>query len=195
MSLITEGDGNTPLTEEEMADLIPDLATKQDLNEWERENILRARTWADDDRTILFDIVTDKFVRKLHSKMFDDTWKWAGEYRKTEKNLGVPVGQIREKLSVLFGDARYWIENKTYPAQEVAIRFHHRLVAIHAFPNGNGRHSRLIADILLEKQSFPPLGWGDKSLVKDGTARENYIQALRDADNGNIQPLLDFAHS
>src|SRR5437879_6309259 len=91
MPLIVEGDGNTPLTEEEVADLIPNLATKQDLNEWERENILRARTWADGDRTTLFDIVTDKFVCRLHSKMFDDTWKWAGEYRKTEKNLGVPV--------------------------------------------------------------------------------------------------------
>jgi fido (protein-threonine AMPylation protein) len=112
-TLATTSDGNTPLSPEELADLIPNLATKEELNEWERENILLAREWAISDRTAPLQMVSDQYVRKLHEKMFDETWKWAGLYRLTEKNIGVPVHQIRERLMALFGDARYWVENKT----------------------------------------------------------------------------------
>src|SRR3979411_3086969 len=114
MTLMKVGDGNTPLTPEELEDLIPNLATKEELNEWERENILLARTWATSDRTSPLDMASDEYVRKLHGKMFDQTWKWAGEYRSTEKNIGAPFHEIRERLMALFGDVRYWIENNTY---------------------------------------------------------------------------------
>src|SRR4051812_16596856 len=139
-------DGNTPLSPEELADLIPNLATKQDLNEWERENILLAREWAMRDRTSAPEMASDEYVRKLHRKMFSETWKWAGRYRTTEKNIGVPFPEIREPLMALFGDVRYWLEHRAYPTDEIAVRFHHRLVVIHPFPNGNGRHARLLAD-------------------------------------------------
>ena len=115
--------------------------------------------------------------------MFDQTWKWAGEYRRTEKNIGVPVHEIRERFEALCADVRYWIQNNTYPPDEITVRFHHRLTFIHPFPNGNGRHARLIADILLIK------------LVKEGEARTKYLEAIRAADNGDIQPLLKFARS
>ena len=194
-TLASTSDGNTPLSPEELADLIPNLATKEELNEWERENILRAREWAVGDRTPAPDLASDDYVRKLHAKMFDQTWKWAGEYRRTEKNLGVPVPEIRERLMALFGDARYWIANNTYPPDEIAVRFHHRQVLIHPFPNGNGRHARLIADVIAMKLGRSPFTWGSANLVKEGEARTTYLEAIRVADNGDIQPLLKFARS
>lgn len=194
-TLATNSDGNTPLSPEELADLIPSLATKEELNEWERENILFAREWAITDRTSPGDMASDEYVRKLHGKMFDQTWKWSGEYRRTEKNIGVPFHEIRERFIALFGDVRYWIQNKTYSPDEVAVRFHHRLVFIHPFPNGNGRHARLIADILVMKLGRPAFTWGAANLVKEGTARTKYLEAVRAADNRDMQPFLDFARS
>jgi Fic-DOC domain mobile mystery protein B len=194
-TLATTSDGNTPLSPEELADLIPNLATKEELNEWERENILRGREWAVADRTSPWEMVSDKYVRKLHKKMFAETWKWAGNYRHTEKNIGVAVLEIRERLMALFGDTRYWIENGTYLPDEMAVRFHHRLVFIHSFPNGNGRHARLIADIIATKLGQPAFTWGAANLVKDGEARTMYLEAIRAADDGDIQPLLNFARS
>jgi Fic-DOC domain mobile mystery protein B len=194
-TLGTASDGNTPLSPEELADLIPNLATKEELNEWERENILLGREWATSDRTAPLQMVSDQYIRKLHERMFDETWKWAGLYRLTEKNIGVPVHEIRESLMQLFGDVRYWIENKTYSPDETAVRFHHRLVSIHAFPNGNGRHARLIADVLVMKLGNPAFTWGSANLAEEGAARTRYLEAIRAADDGEIQPLLQFARS
>ena len=196
MSLPNVPDGNTPLAPEELNELIPDLATKEELNEWERENILEATRWALSDRNIKsLDPVADDYIRRLHFRMFDKTWKWAGTYRMTEKNLGVPVAQMREMLAALLGDVRYWIENHTYPPDEVAVRFHHRLVSIHLFPNGNGRHARLIADVLAVRLGRPRLSWGQRDIVKPGEARERYLKALKAADGGEVTSLLDFARS
>ena len=195
MALEVPGDGNTPLSPEELADLVPNLATKEELNEWERENILLAREWATSDRTGPVDMVSDEYVRKLHRKMFDATWKWSGEYRRTEKNMGVPVQEIRERLMSLFGDVRYWIQNGTYSPDEISLRFHHRLVLIHPFPNGNGRHARQVADVLVMKLGRPVFTWGSTDLVKEGEARAKYLEALKAADDGEIGLLLKFARS
>jgi Fic-DOC domain mobile mystery protein B len=124
--------------------------------------------------------------------MFDQTWKWAGQYRRTERNIGIPVQEIREKLVALFGDVRYWIANQTFSPDEIAVRFHHRLVAIHPFPNGNGRHARLMADLFLMKLGRPAFTWGSRELVRQGEARARYLDAVRAADNGDMQPLLEF---
>ena len=194
-TLASTSDGNTPLSPEELAGLIQNLATKEELNEWERENILRAREWAVGDRTAAPDLASDNYVRKLHAKMFDQTWKWAGEYRHSEKNIGIPFHEIRERLMALFGDVRYWIENNTYPPDEIAVRFHHRLVLIHPFPNGNGRHARMIADVIAMKLGLPAFTWGAANLVKEGEARTRYLEAIRAADNGDIHLLLTFARS
>ena len=187
------GEGNTPLSPEEIADLIPSPATKEELNEWERENILLAREWAIRDRTPPLEMISDEYVRKFHLKMFDQTWKWAGQYRRTEKNLGVPANEIREGLAALFGDVRYWIERGTYSPDELAIRFHHRLVFIHAFPNGNGRHARLMADALVTKLGRSAFTWGSSDLIKPGEARARYLEAIHTADGGDLRPLLEFA--
>jgi Fic-DOC domain mobile mystery protein B len=191
--LSAQGEGNTPLSREELADLVPNLATKEELNEWERENILQAREWAGADRTGPLGTATDEYIRKLHRKMFDQTWKWAGEYRRSEKNLGVPFHEIRERLVALFGDVRFWIEHSTYSPDEIAVRYHHRLVLIHPFPNGNGRHARLIADLLATKMGRAAFTWGATDLVKPGEARDRYLAAIRAADNGDIRPLFIFS--
>ena len=195
MPLLATSNGNTPLSTEELADLIPSLATKEELNEWERENILQAREWATRDRTSPNDMVSDKYIRILHQKMFDQTWKWAGQYRRTEKNIGVPFHEIPERLGVLVGDVRYWIVHSTFSSDEIAVRFHYRLVSIHPFPNGNGRHARLISDILAMKLGRPPFTWGSTDLIRQGEARAKYLGTIRAADNGDIRSLLEFARS
>jgi Fic-DOC domain mobile mystery protein B len=187
--------GNTPLAPEELADLIPSLATKEELNAWERRNIIRARAWAMKDRANATAVLSDEYVRKLHRKMFDRTWKWAGQYRRTERNLGIPFQEIRESLAALFGDARYWLDHQTYSLDEIAIRFHHCLVFIHPFPNGNGRHGRLIADVLVKKLGRPAFTWGSVNLFQPGEARARYLEALQAADNGDLRLLLAFSRS
>lgn len=196
MTILTAtSDGNTALSAEEIRDLIPNLATKEELNEWERENILRAREWALRDRTPALELAADGYIRKLHTRMFDQTWKWAGQYRRSEKNIGVAFHEIRERLMALCGDVGYWIENNTYPPDEIALRFHHRLVLIHPFPNGNGRHARLMADVLAIRFDRPGFSWGSANLVKEGEARARYLEAIRTADEGKIELLLQFARS
>jgi Fic-DOC domain mobile mystery protein B len=187
--------GKTSLSADELADLIPSLATKEELNEWERENILLARQWGMADRSSCLFVASDDYIRKLHHKMFDQTWKWAGQYRRSDRNLGVPFQQVRESIAALCGDVRFWFENKTFSVDEAAVRFHYRLVTIHPFPNGNGRHGRMIADILALKLGRPTLTWGSDRLVLPGEARARYLQALHAADAGDLRPLLDFARS
>jgi Fic-DOC domain mobile mystery protein B len=194
--LFTARDGNTPLSPEEQDDLIPDLATKDELNEWERLNILEAYGWAFHPRNLhREDPLAENYVRELHRRMFDQTWKWAGSYRKTEKNIGIAHYQIREALAVLLGDVRYWVEHQTFEADELAVRLHHRLVVIHPFPNGNGRHARLTADVLAQRQGRPIFTWGGVDVMRASELRRRYIDALRAADGNDIRALLVFARS
>ena len=142
------------------------------------------------------ELLTDAFARELHKRMFNQTWRWAGRYRKTEKNLGWEVARITEGLRNAFDDARAWMEFSTYPLTEAAVRLHHRLVVIHPWPNGNGRHSRLIADIMIAASQAEDLTWGSRgNLVAIGDARRRYIEAIKQADAGNLEPLLGFAQS
>jgi len=196
MTLFTTGDGNTPLSPEEQNELLPDLATKEELNEWERQNILEAYRWAVSRRNLRrLDPLTEAYIRELHRRMFDQTWKWAGKYRSTEKNIGIPHFQIRESLSTLLGDARYWLEHQTFDPDEIAVRLHHRLVWIHPFANGNGRHARLIADILIQRQGRPAFAWGRADIMRPGDLRSRYIHALRAADQNDVTLILEFARS
>ena len=196
MTLFAEGDGNTPLTPDEEADLIPNLGTRDELNEWERLNILEAYSWAlDRKRLRRLDPLREPYVRDLHRRMFDQTWKWAGRYRSTERNLGIAPHLIRDALAGLLGDTRYWVEHGTYAPDEIAVRLHHRMVFIHSFANGNGRHARLMADVLAQRLDRPVFTWGSAELVRAGDFRARYIGALRAADGNDIQPLLWFARS
>ncbi|MGD0345698.1 MAG: mobile mystery protein B [Terracidiphilus sp.] len=196
MTLLDEGDGKTPLSREEQADLIPSLATRDELNEWERQNILEGYRWALHDKSAgRRDPLTEPYVRELHKRMFDQTWKWAGRYRTTEKNLGIPFHQIQNSLAALLGDARYWLQHESYAPDEIAIRFHHRLVFIHPFSSGNGRHARLMADVLAIRQGRPVFTWGGAELARAGDFRRQYIEALQAADRNEMKRLLEFARS
>ncbi len=189
--------GQTPLDEEEKRGLIPNLITREDLNAFEQENILEARQWVMQKTTLSkLDVWTEKFLLNLHKRMFGHVWKWAGTFRKTNKNIGVDRLCIITELHQLLGDAQYWLEHQTYPISDLAVIFHHRLVKIHLFPNGNGRHARMCADVIVAKFNGEKLSWGGNSnLTKPDDLRTRYIAALRDADVGDYQPLLAFARS
>ncbi len=195
-SLLSNSPGNTPVSEDEIEGLIPNLATRGELNEWERENIILAERWCFAPRVIKnFSPVSEADLRELHRQMFGKTWKWAGTYRKTEKTIGVPVVQINNSIAAFLGDAGYWVQEKAFEPDEIAVRFHHRLVHIHPFPNGNGRHSRLIADVLVVQLGRPRFTWGRANLQPAGAARASYISAIKKADEGDIKPLMTFARS
>lgn len=192
--LFAQPDDATPLDAEEREGLLQTwITTRADLNEAEQANIDGAVAWIDRRRTL--DILTEGFVFDLHRRMLADVWSWAGTTRRTGKNIGIDPHLIHLQLGGLLRDARYWIEHQSYPADEIAVRLHHGLVAIHPFPNGNGRHARLMADLLIRQQGGEPFSWGGGTLRDIGTLRENYIAALKAADAYDFAPLLEFARS
>ena len=187
-------DAATPLTPEEMRDLIPShIADRHDLNVAEQENIARGQAWALARRRR--ETLTEKFVKDLHRRMLGEVWRWAGQFRRSERNLGIPFYEIPSALRLLLEDTKAWIEFKSYPPDEIAVRFHHRLVQIHPFANGNGRHSRLMADLLVMELGRERFSWGRTNLQKAGDVRGRYIAALKAADDHDIAPLLSFARS
>lgn len=191
--------GNTAIHPDDAAKLIPNLATKKELDEWERQNILEAQKWAFSSRVMKSRNPLDEiYLRELHRRMVGETWKWAGKYRTRDVTIGCPFHEIYERIGALLGDTRFWIGNKTFTLEEIAVRFHHRLVGqIHAFPNGNGRHARMLADVIAEKNGGTRFTWGRANLVEIGSTRNAYLNALRalDDNDNNIQPLLTFARS
>ena len=191
--MFDEPEGATPLDPNEIDGLkFTHITTRGELDELEQANITQGLRWLA--RRRRRDILTDDFVRILHIRLFGDVWEWAGTYRLREKNIGIDPVQIAEQLRYLLDDARYWAENDTYPPLEAAARFHHRMVQIHPFPNGNGRHARISADIYLEQYFRQgPIEWASGfDLQADNDRRAAYIAALRAADAGDYGPLLEF---
>jgi Fic-DOC domain mobile mystery protein B len=188
-----QDDGGTELTEEEREGLIPSYITlRSELNEAEQANILEAEEWAFARKR---DPLEEKFLNNLHKRMYGNVWRWAGQYRTTGKNIGIDAYRIPTELRQLLDDCRYWVENGIYEPDEIAARFHHRLVSIHCYPNGNGRHARLTADLLLKSMGQERFSWGGKNLLDVGETRERYIAALQRADGHDIGPLLEFVRS
>lgn len=184
----------TTLTPEDRRDLIPaHIADRNDLNEAEQENILRGQAWAL--RRRRREILSEKFILDLHEQMFGEVWRWAGVFRQSERNLGISYYEIPWALRQLLDDTKAWREYKSYPPDEIAMRFHHRLVQIHPFANGNGRHSRLMADLLVMELGEERFTWGSANLQTPGEVRANYIRSLKAADEHDIGPLLAFARS
>lgn len=191
--LFDADDAATPLTLDEKQGLIPSYITlRRELNEAEHIAITAAEAWA---FSRLRDLLDEAFLRRLHKRMFKDVWRWAGEFRTTPRNIGVDPWNISSMLRNLIEDARYWVLHEIYPPDEIAVRFHHRLVLIHPFPNGNGRHARLSADLLLVKLGQERFTWGRVSLDNAGETRQQYVTALRAADVHDLQPLLAFVRS
>lgn len=187
----------TPISEDEKEALrIPSITTLKELNEFEQLNIEKAVEWTMRRSFKKEMIFSEHFTRLLHKKMFEEVWDWAGRFRTTNKNIGVDKFHISTELKKLLKDALYWIEHGVYSADEITLRFKRRLVFIHCFPNGNGRHSRLMADtIITHVFKKPAFSWSNNTLYDKSTLRKHYIDALREADHGNFQPLIEFARS
>ena len=191
--LFEADDAATPLTSEEKLGLMPSYITfRRELNEAEQINVTHAEQWAFSRKR---DVLNEAYLRRLHKQMFQDVWTWAGEFRTSERNIGVEPWRIVTELRELLENVRYWIAHQTYTADEIAARFHHKLVWIHCFANGNGRHGRLATDLLLVNLGQPRFTWGRQSLVNAGDTRRSYVAALRAPDNRDIQPLLKFVRS
>lgn len=192
--IFEEPDDATPLEPEEREGLLQTWITyRRDLNEAEQTNIAAGTAWAW--RTRTRDLLTEAFLRQLHKRLFGAVWAWAGEFRRTERNIGIEPARIPVELRSAFDDARYWIEHEIYPPDTIAVRLHHRLVAIHPFPNGNGRTTRLMADLVAARLGQDPFTWGRRNLTDVSETRQRYVAALRAADNHDIEPLLEFARS
>ena len=190
MNIFETDDNSTPLTEEEKQQLKAKwITTRSELNELETKGIADAEIWLLKNKK---DILNETFIKNLHKKMFGNIWKWAGSFRTSERNIGVAPYEIQPKLRILLDDVKFWIDNRTFSPKEIAIRFHHRLVQIHPFPNGNGRISRLMADLLMKQFGLSALDWGSGSLTEISELRRKYISALQDADNGDYSLLLNF---
>ena len=186
----------TPLDPDEAAGLVAThITTQGDLNAWEQINIAQGDRWAA--RQKKRDLLDEGFIRELHRQMFDKTWRWAGTFRNSNKNIGVDWTQVAVRLRNLLDNSKYQIENHVYDADEMVVRFHHQLVWIHAFPNGNGRHARLMADLLALRLGRPRLTWGggEASITTVGDLRKKYLAALRAADQGQLNDLIAFARS
>jgi len=194
--MFKEPDGATPLDPDELEGLkFGHITTRGELDELEQANITEGLRWLQRRRS--GDILDDVFVRRLHRRLFGEVWEWAGTYRLREKNIGIDPVQISVQLRGLLGDARFWVENGTFGPLEAAARFHHRMVQIHPFPNGNGRHARIATDILLQDHyDHPPIEWASGfDLQADSARREAYIKALRAADVGDVDPILIFVRN
>jgi Fic-DOC domain mobile mystery protein B len=189
--------GSTPLTEDDKRGLVPSyVASRSELNEAEQRNILlaaRSPRWR---RLAIDQLLDDLIARQLHRAMFGQVWAWAGQYRTRELNIGVAPRAVSVAVRDLMDDARLWLDGeRSMPTDEAAYRFHHRLVLIHPFPNGNGRHSRMMTDLLLRSAGKPSFTWGRMSLDVASTTRDTYIGALQSADRGDYEPLAAFVRT
>ena len=188
-------EGATPIDPDDAEGLLlTHITTHAELNRWEQDNIVEALAWIE--RTKPTNILNEQFIKKLHERMFGNVWRWAGQFRRSDKNIGVSWQQVPVCLKNMCDDVPVWIQSQTESPQEMAVRFHHRLVWIHLFPNGNGRHARLMANIFIENVLHgSPFTWGGRDLTSPSECRSRYINALKEADRENFVPLLEFAKS
>ena len=188
-------EGATPIDPDEAQGLLPsNITTRGELDRWEQENIIEAMIWLD--KTKPKDILNEQFIKKLHNRMFCNVWDWAGQFRKSDKTIGGEWYQVPMLLSDLLDDTLLWIKLKKESNDEIAVRFHHRLLLVHPFPNGNGRHARLMTDLLLENiLNCSRFSWGSEDLSKTGNIRKRYIEALHHADKSDYKLLLQFVRT
>jgi Fic-DOC domain mobile mystery protein B len=194
--ILTYEEGQTPLDPEQINGLkIKTISTQQQLNEFEQTNINEALKWLNTKRKIN-EVLSEQFLIQVHKRMLGMVWKWAGNFRVTETNIGIEWTKIPIELRLLIDDTKYWVEHQTYDPEQIAIRFKHRLVSIHCFPNGNGRHSRIMADLIAEHVfELEKFSWGQSSLLASSEQRKLYLKALQKADKGDYDALLEFARS
>lgn len=194
--LAPETGGQTPLDPDEAVGLkLAFVATRNDLNAAEGNNIASGMRWAEAQVRSGMPVASEEFLRRLHARLFGQVWDWAGEYRRTERNIGVDPAQISVELRKLFDDVGAWVGFESYPFDEQAARLHHRLTWIHPFPNGNGRTSRAMADLYLASQGALPFSWGANLRLASHDVRMRYLDAVRAADARDFAPLMAFVRN
>ncbi len=193
MPILNSFEGATPL--EDVSDLIPThILSRDELNEWEAANILKASRRFMARRKEAK--ITIEWLKSVHRAMFDDTWAWAGKFRRKNFNIGADWHLIPEQMKSLVDDINFWEEaDNSLNLFEQSVRIHHRLVKIHPFINGNGRHARLVSDIFLYTHNEKLPKWPDKELIDKSDVRKKYIFALQAADKGNYKLLETFIHN
>lgn len=192
--LFVESDDATPLAPAERDGLLQSwITTRADLNVAEQDNIDAGAAWSYRRRNT--DPLSVDFAMALHKRMFDKVWSWAGTFRRTERNIGIAPHLIGHDMAQLIDDVQFWAANGTYASDETAVRLHHRLVFVHPFPNGNGRHARLMADLLIRRMGSTAFSWGGGSLQDMNDLRRMYVDALRNADKHDYSDLIAFARS
>ena len=192
--IIDQSKDATPI--DDLSGLLQDITTRQELNDAEALNIVNATDWIDNGR--IDDPFTATFYRTLHTKMYDEVWAWAGELRSQTGEVTHPgsrpedVGRDIARVAMDFHREWEALNDHDHLLPLIA-RYHHQLVLVHPFNNGNGRWSRLAADAVLQRlANQPPLTWATDTLVVDSAERKAYIAALKKADNGDIAPLFDY---
>lgn len=196
--LFQEPDGATPLDPEMRDSLLQSWITnRNDLNEAEQENIVKGVAWARRRRGSALDLLNDDFAKALHKQMFGEVWRWAGTPRQKEVRIEATIHPhlIAAEMPVIFDNVRFWLNNQPFSDDEIATRLHHRLTQIHPYPNGNGRHARMMADLLLERRGKEVFTWGGGNLSDTGTLRDRYMSALKAADGHDLRPLMNFVRS
>ncbi len=188
-------EGQTPLDEDEKEGLlVRTISTRGELDEFEQLNIQSAIEWSLKTKLDKTQFLSEDYLMLVHRKMFGEVWAWAGTKRRSNKNIGVDKTQISIEIRKLIDDCNFWINHNSFGDEEIAIRFSHRLVKIHLFPNGNGRHSRLVADIMISKLfNKPVFSWGHSDLSKKNSTRKEYLDAIYKADKDDFKPLIEFA--
>jgi len=193
-----ETPGATPLEDDELEGLLQSwVTTRSDLNEVEADNILDADAKWRARKNKLDRLLDDKTVRDVHKDMFGHVWSWAGTYRLTEKTIGIDPVRIAVSVRDLVDDAKYWFApDSVIGLDQAAIKFHHKLVLIHPFANGNGRHSRFMTDLVVQAAGGAPFTWGgNANLGNASETRATYIKALRAADLGLYDDLAAFVRA
>ena len=187
----------TPLAHEELLGLIPTwIATRSDLNLAEFTNVNAAQTTPSWQKMPTEKLLDDLQLRRLHKAMFGNVWVWAGQYRTRNMNIGFDFARVALEVRNLLEDARFWFrESSTEQLEADACQLHHRLVSIHPFANGNGRHARFYTDLILQSKSLPAFSWGGANLVDPSDNRSRYITALQLADRGDLTALKEFVRS
>lgn len=197
-TLIENPEGATPLSPDDMLGLKhKHVDTREQLNELEAANILQGQIWASTLKKPTLDSIFDRaFVTNLHKALFGDVWEWAGIFRQRQLNIGIDPKNIPVDLHNFLEDAKCWVEFKHYDNLELSARIQHRLVQIHPFVNGNGRHSRIFTDIVrVYLLGEKPMKWAYAKLEDLTEERSSYITGLRKADEGDFSVFIKYLQS
>ena len=181
-------DGQTPI--DDISGLKLNITTQEELNRAEYENYKKAyQEYRLKKITPNLAPFTFSWLCQVHFEMLGDVWEWAGEIRRSEKTIGFPCHKIGSSIHQLLDELQQW-EKEKIPITEITVRLHFHLVTIHPFENGNGRWARLAANIYLRKNGVGFINW-PAQMDEIKTFRPKYIEALKRAEKGNLDPLRD----